>query len=461
MAFLKTSDFSKNSSNGLYAGKSRHEIFELKIKDGRDFFLTSGGTGTAVKGVGYAKTGSTGGDFTYQDRTGKLVTIKATKVFKDPDFGGGSGSGGGAQDTKYTESLQCFYCSHVFNFARKPVKTVSTADLEKAATYAETDATLADCLAKGPKDWIETDVYIKTANKVWELYGRKTAGRKTYFHRGSTFMNNLYKAKAAVHKLDKTSDDQQAPGSFSNDKWNPGDIWMSTLDPFAKPLSEFDAWGPLNIEVLKLADEGTLLGISLKKIGPMSPARSQEYNRGQATVKPVTFTSASFGSTGDFFSSIDGYIQTSANRIQFRAFDGTKGWQGEIKDKVAAGGKIGGGNVDFYMQKFLKKDLYPGTSGEPSVMDIVRTPQLFEDMYAMYREVNPHTSPMKQLLTSEEFYEKLTEKNDSFKFSKYLVLRLYKALFEGTSQQRNAIINEFFRYASSNTDQSSFFIKVY
>ena len=35
-------------------------------------------------------------------------TAKRSQIFKDADFGGGSGSGGGADDTKYTESLQWF-----------------------------------------------------------------------------------------------------------------------------------------------------------------------------------------------------------------------------------------------------------------------------------------------------------------------------------------------------------------
>ena len=48
------------------------------------------------------------------------------------------------------------------------------------------------------------------------------------FHRGSTFMQKIYAAKAEIAKIDARSELRQAPGSFSNDKWNPGDIWMST-----------------------------------------------------------------------------------------------------------------------------------------------------------------------------------------------------------------------------------------
>ena len=42
---------------------------------------------------------------------------------KTKEFGGGSGSGGGADLTKYTESGQCYVCSLVFNVLKKPIES--------------------------------------------------------------------------------------------------------------------------------------------------------------------------------------------------------------------------------------------------------------------------------------------------------------------------------------------------
>ena len=39
MAFLKSSDFNKTASGGVYAGETRDKIFELKIKDKKPLFL--------------------------------------------------------------------------------------------------------------------------------------------------------------------------------------------------------------------------------------------------------------------------------------------------------------------------------------------------------------------------------------------------------------------------------------
>ena len=68
--------------------------------------------------------------------------------------------------------------------------------------FAVTDKKLKECLDKGfPADWVETDVYIKTANKLWEKFGRKmTKNGNVFFHRGSSFMQNVYAAKKKCQK---------------------------------------------------------------------------------------------------------------------------------------------------------------------------------------------------------------------------------------------------------------------
>ena len=298
MPTLKSTDMgTKIASSGPYAGETRDKIFELKIKDGKDFTLGATEFGPKVKGVSYdPKTKK----FSHYDAINKKVIkeINYSGVFKDPEFGGGRGSGGGADDTKYTESLQCFYCAYVFNIAKKKIAHASPADLEKAKRFADTTETLESCLKNGPALWLETDVYIKTANRLFDEYGRKMIS-PVYFHRGSNFMNRVYGAKSACHKIDKATESPQAPGSFSNDKWNPGDIWASTFPTTGDPLKEsVSNWGELNNKVEQLAKEGKLLGISLKKVE--SPrANYQQYNATGALVGEYKFGTWSYGKTGD------------------------------------------------------------------------------------------------------------------------------------------------------------------
>jgi len=53
MAALQKADFEKQASGGTYAGKTRHEIFDLKIKDKKQFIIGNTGAGRKVNGVSY------------------------------------------------------------------------------------------------------------------------------------------------------------------------------------------------------------------------------------------------------------------------------------------------------------------------------------------------------------------------------------------------------------------------
>lgn len=464
MAYLKLTDSGKNlsqqvSSNGDYNGMKRIDIIQKKIDDGKHFTIGDKEGGKKIEGLAYDTKSNM---LTYRE-PGKteFKEIKITQIFKDPDFGGGKGSGGGADDTKYTESLQCYFCSYVYNVVGSTVTSYSFEDLAKGKQYVKASETLENCLKNGPKIWIETDVYLKTANaliKKWKPNG------KTYFHRGSPFMDKIYKAKAACHKLDKKSEESQAPGSFSNDKWNPGDIWASTLQPQTDPLKDYaTTWGHLNNRVEQLYKDKQLLGISLKKVERDS-AKVEEFNKQGVTKTPVRFVGMKFGSTGDFFSSMDGYIETDKSKVQFRSFSGgTSSWQGEIKGGAAAGGKIGGGNIDFYMKEVFGTGLYP-FGDERSTVSYMDSVQFMSEFYDLYAKVNNKTQNYKPLKQPKEFLAELKKMNDTdrakFMFSKYLVLRMYSALDDATTFNRDKFATRFFTYALSATDQSSFFIKV-
>ena len=156
------------------------------------------------------------------------------------------------------------------------------------------------------ESWNDQEVFIKIAKTLTKRY-KTSFGTTTTFHRGSTFMENLYKAKATTHKNDKDSatadSPAQAPGSFSNDKWNPGDIWMTTLPVSSKPLDHVVcSWGEINAEVEKLAFDGKLLGVSLKKVTGQN-AKWKEFNRKKNITSKIDqeYLGFSFGTKGRIF----------------------------------------------------------------------------------------------------------------------------------------------------------------
>ncbi len=469
MATLSAADFRKPASGGPYAGQDRGKIFGLKIKDKKKFILGATKSGKEVTGVKYDIPKKT---LYYYEGTKKSATkmVTATKVFKDKDFGGGAGSGGGAEDTKWTESLQCYYCSYVFNVKKGKVKSVSDAELKKGERFVVAPK-LADCLKNGPADWVETDVYIKTANTLYEKYGKKMKGG-VYFHRGSPFMDKVYKAKTACHNIDKKSDDPQAPGSFSHDKWNPGDIWASTHSPNSDPLADFtSSWGELNAKVFEMANNGELLGISLKKVGATAPsAKFAEFNspKQQAKRKGYVYNGFTYGKTGDFFSSQDIYLHTqSMGDVQFRTFGGETSWQGEIKGGSAAGGKIGGGNVSFYCKQVFGKGIYGAYDDEKSLLAWAKNNQdngkYAARLWELYKKYNSKSAPNKPEMKESDFYAALADKDFKFKNSKLICMEFLDVLLgsNSTKAKRDEFTTKFFRYAQSDVDQSSYFVKLY
>jgi hypothetical protein len=464
MAALGKKDMEAIASAGPYAGKKRPEIFQLKINDKKEFVLGTTANGIKVVGVAFDPKSW---QFTFRRKGAtKVETVNYTKIFKDKDFGGGSaGSGGGADVTAMTESLQCYYCSWVFNFASMhPVKSVSHAQLRQAARYATTDVSLEKCLKDGPAAWEEDGVYLKIANKLYSEYRTKVPS-KTYWHRGDAYMKGIYEFKKRTQKVDKESDNPQAPGSFSEDKWNPGDIWMSTTT--VMPLVESPDWSTLNQQIYSLGgspfgNRVTLLGISLKRIAPNSQPRIEHYNVPATKKVSATFNNFKFGKTGEFFSSQDIYFYTSKGDIQFRTFNGATSWQGQITGAAAAGGKIGGGNVDFYVKQVLGgPGIYGGTASEGDLIQKMNSNKNHaREMYAIYKEMNGKQGVQKDLIPETEFINTWNKSTANFRNSKSICLYFLQQFFRANKTQKDEIVGKMFLYAASNTDQSSYFIKV-
>jgi len=501
MAALKSGDMgTKTAGSGDYTGQTRDQIFLAKLKDtkknlkGDSFIIGEAASGKKVIGISYDTKKRL---FTYKEKTGTKgeITVPYTKVFKDPDFGGGKGSGGGAEETKVTESMQCFYNSYIFNTTgsvRRQAALIKKPPTDKellaTAKYCNTTHSLAHCLVKRPENWIQNRVFCKTANKLYAVWGSKFTGT-VMFHRGgsgtgtgSMFMDNIYKAKSECLKNDKKSQPPQAPGSFSHDKWNPGDIWMTTLAAGAKPLENFTKnWSTLNTEVERLAEKGIVLGISLKKL---NTANIKEFNKKGLGKDSQTFQSYRFGK-GDFFNSKDVYIEPATGQMQLRTFG--EPWQGQIGGSSAAGGKIGGGNIDYYLKQIFgdTNNIFEA-GGEQAMKSKARSQyktKIKDEMWKLYYLCVFGETPEKELdgktkipkitvwkkqnkthannpKEAKKFEKLLDAKDDNWIYSKYMCLKTLEVLMSGSQAKRNEFMTAAWLYASSNTDQSSFFIKI-
>jgi hypothetical protein len=481
MAFLGKGDSTKPAKSGSYAGQSRLSCIKLKIKDGKPFNLDKAGKGDNVYGLKVLKE-TWPYEISYTEtKKGKKQDgiIKATQIFKDNDLGGGGGSGGGSSGTTVAESLQCYYVAMLYNSKLKKLTLENTSVNSKGKSslydyekYCDTDASLKECLQS---DGWGPEPYIKIANALYNSEaGKKFHGKKVYVHRGSKFMAAVYAKKKRCLNHDKRMAKENgiepvAPASFSNDKWNPGDIWMTTQTdtiPFPHNLNEGFLgshtcdWGELKDIVRESADMGITLGISLKKVS--SNASVKEYNTEKRSQnKKLLWKGFTFGGKGDFFSSADMYVYMNSDKVQFRSTQTTTSWQGEIKGGQASGGKIGGGGVQYYCEKHFKSVIGSGAGGHAWKETLKINDS---DAWKLYKKFNDKQIIKFKTLDKQSFLKEWKTADDGLKFSKGMNLLFLDAVYNGNSLPAAKTLTKFttdvFRYASSNTDYSSYFIKI-
>ena len=314
--------------------------------------------------------------------TGKSYSMK--DFTKTKEFGGGGGARGGATLTKYTESGQCYFCSLVFNVIKKEIDSpedLSRKNFIESAKYCDTGSLTIDIIMENVANddgW--TISMIRAANLLYKDYKMKFKS-PVYFHRDSNFMNKIYFYHKECLKINPVL------GSFDKNKWNPGDIWMTTLGKNVNDLPEltYASWPDLNKQIYELAQKNKLLGVSLKKVeGKAKKEESNIPGVKKTNYKFQSYRLAAAGSKGSFFNSIDMYMTISGIEIQFRATNTTESWQGEVQGGAAAGGKIGGGNVNEYLKKYGSKGLFDNS--EVEVFNFTKTPGFMKEFFRLYKK---------------------------------------------------------------------------
>ena len=477
MAELQKKDFEKSASAGTFDGKTRTEITFLKIEKEKPFIIGNK-QGKKVFGKSFSADSwpyqLIYSEIVSEKNARKFKTIPITKIFKDEDYGGGGSRAKQADNTGVTESGCAYYLSLIFNVIKRELKDEDCSDknLKEAASYVKATSTLQEFQTKGPQDWVEEKVYINTANAVYSAYKGKLTGT-VYCHRGSNFMKDLYVAKKEALKRDQ-AEDKIAPGSFDDNKWNPGDVWLSNLPPSDQPLKSYLTLPELKQAVLEGAGEDgrtiqtKILGVSLKKPGNSKKAILEKYNtkdRSNYKDGSVLYNGFTYGKKGDFFSSADVYFYIGGKEVQFRAFNTTRNWQGNIIGTGALGGKVGGGNIDYFLKKSKLKSISKSTNrwNETPASNI--DSGKIKLMYELYKKYNLKQKGnlgkgFQELTTFNSFEKSVKQKGDGFKFQKYMGLMLIDSVEKGSANQKSTFATELIRYAASNTNVSSFFVKV-
>ena len=281
---------------------------------------------------------------------------------------------------------------------------------------------------------------VETTNKFFRDYNIRS---------GYQFLRGGAKVEAIYSEWRRY---KRGSGMKQDDKWNPADIWaMKTNYVQKKNCADLDEY---NEFLLEEYNKKNLIGISLKKV-PRGAVKTKVFNDGATKVK-ATFKEVK--PMTDVIASKDVYFTVRSGgtdyQIQLRNFSSrpdTSTWQGEVKGKSAAGGKIGGGVLIEQAEKagvrMLKPNQFPAST-KPS-------DQKLREFAKMYKTINPRTrETQKEVFTKTKAFALA---DPTWWMSKYL--GVYYAFNVLNSRKQNSVASKIFSYASSASDKSSVFVK--
>ena len=361
---------------------------------------------------------------------GKDITI----VYKNAKSSGGSGAG--AEVTELGESAQCWYTAIAFN---KSIKTYDdfVTHYKSIADKCSTDASVEKIMKELPDDWVKAS--IKAANYMKTMPQFKSKLKQYSFHRGSSLVAKISAMFQSANTKEKV---------FANiNKWNPADIWLVTT----KGASAINAapkdqtFASLNRLVRELYESGDAIGVSLKKAdGATAHHEIFNYGNGKSLTKFKQFKVSNKSKDGYILFSYKDDPNTS---IQFRSFTDTGSWQGEIKGKYAAAGKIGGGVVSAIFERVAKRQLSASNAKIITDAAKVRHKLIISGIKKFAKELGIKIDDP-ELQSNDWIY------------SKYLTLETFSVLNSLDEKTKEHVLQEIVGYAASASELSSVFIKI-
>ena len=210
--------------NNTLRGSStlRGEVLVQAVKDGTAI-ETNKGTVKLSWMIDDDRIAAEGGDYDTAFKSGRnfkkvFVTdngdeLKISDVKKSAMFGGGKGSGGGAEQTAAAECAQCIYAAAIFSGEKLSLgDEIPSTEWGSYSANFDVDMPLDTVESLLDQSWFDSSIAIGNEMKK-NLKG-------TYvFHRGSSFVNE-------INTLFKNLNKAETPKPFSDiNKWNPADIW--------------------------------------------------------------------------------------------------------------------------------------------------------------------------------------------------------------------------------------------
>lgn len=263
---------------------------------------------------------------------------KLSDLKKNLPFGSGKGSGGGSEDTKLNESLQCIIGAIAAKLKNSDLENsdITVEMIEKVKSHFDIDLseTNAEKLYESifrDKGW--TTSYLQTANILQKKYSFDTS---YHFHRQSDWVKELYDQAKTLFK-----DIKDLPFTDPN-KWNPADMWITKGKV---KIPDFDTLPELNNWLIEKFKDEEVIGVSLKKVSDRELTIKNIDNEVNK-LNDFDHIELVMSKGANPFSAKDTYILFEAeNKIQFRAYNAGQNIQSELQGKKSAHGKAGFGAI--------------------------------------------------------------------------------------------------------------------
>jgi len=361
---------------------------------------------------------------------GGLVTADGFTILAKPKKT--SGSGAGAAMTALAESAQCLYCAAVW-YGNSDFSVDGLRSVYKHTNVTESLDKMANQL---PADW--QDAAMASAKKLHEKFGNM----RYKFHRGSSWVNALETKFKELNRKEK---------QFSNvNKWSPADIYMVSAEGEKEDFKGANSIVELNAIILKNLQDRTIVPVSLKKVSSDSVSLKYINFTNDKSTYEIKNPSYTIGKKG-FFASKDVYMYFVDGEIQFRGFN-VVDFQGEIKGRFSAHGKIGGGVIKKVVNKTIGFEMEMAT-GVAKRLSKDRD-SFYKDFHKYYKAVV--SSP----LDYNKFVAECMKKDEGWHISKYLGTQMLYAIKNSNKSKLEEIIGGLIGYAASESELSAAYVKV-
>jgi len=360
-----------------------------------------------------------------KDKEGNVITT--SKLSKTKEFGGGGGMRGGSDITKAAENAQCI--ANAIRYGKGSNITsedITEGNIESSKGKVDGDGFDGGKeLLLGNPGWLNSSVNI--ANELASEYSGPFIQ-----NRGSTWVKNL---EASVKPFLK------GVGIRDINKWNPADIWM--VAPSEMNIEWPNNLGEINALLLEKYNEGTIVGVSLKKAEKSASLKITNLQRPDA----VEYEGIAISPRN-----AKGFITFSdGGSMEFRNFGGDTGFMGELEGTGAAAGKVGYGYIKSILDKYDVEVSNPQTIKQEASEEDANFKSRFKKLWDETEGLDPND------FESNYNARPTPKSNQAWRISKYLALELINAVDK--SKNKDQIIDAFVRYASSQGDESSVFVK--